>query len=178
MNKQIETIECKALVSVPEFNIKKGNIYIIKRDHPLWSMFQDTKIFEHVTDPAKTLRIGDFVVMEGRFEYNGRPKRVNKSLGIIVSIVPGDGRYIITIHNYDGRNYTYNTKSIGRDHTDNKCLRTDIRVYWFLNSSGSICHTFEGKDRAADDFRRRAGNMFDSHDEAYHRYEQIIGRDC
>lgn len=34
MAKIAETFECKALINAPEFNISKGNIYIVRPDHP------------------------------------------------------------------------------------------------------------------------------------------------
>ena len=176
MAKIAETFECKALINAPEFNISKGNIYIVRPDHPLRSMFLDKNLFERMDDPAKVIKIGDAVLMDGTFEYEGRLQRVKKSLADIIAIEPINNGYKVTLRNANGCTYCHYTKSIGKDHNDNRCICMNVKIYWFISSTGAICRTYEGKDRTVDDFRRKAHDMFDSHEQALKRYETIIGR--
>lgn len=173
-------MEFVARVDVPGFNITKGAHYIVDDNHPFYSLCLNTEIFEPMNDPDKILKVGDSVIMDGKFidgkvPNMGSSVRVKTTLADISGIEPSPTGYNIILHGLNGRFYHYRTKSICRDHQDNKCLNTKVKIYWFISSAGIISRTYTGKNDSADLFRKRSGNMFDTLEQAHVKYDEIMG---
>ena len=74
---------------------------------------------------------------------------------------------------------TYTIKEVnGSDVVNNLTeanLTIPVKVYWFFNSEGSKCITYEGQNCKADEFRKMSNNYYDSKEAIDLAYAQMEG---
>lgn len=162
----------KAIIAMPEFSIKKGDVITRDNTSGRYSISDGTilptylKLDSCVMLPiTQTLNIGDVITVD----ENRIPKGYSKGLYKVVDYYPKQEKYLVSALHGDTR-FTLN----GNDIKLSEKYLKKAEVYYFLDSKGIIQMTYTGKDKSADDWRTISYNIYKTKEDAQKHKEALV----
>lgn len=153
----------KAIVSIPEFGIKKGDIIVFDRTARNYSIESTGRVLPEYLN----LRPGKEIQLVMQFHATGTivvpndgciPKTFPTGMYVIADFYSRQEKYKLVPISQVGKDY----QSITLPDSKFKAVKT----YYFISSTGTVQMTYLGKDKNADDWRAANNNVFKSKDEA------------
>lgn len=190
----------KALVDFPAFDIFAGRTYTLENMTPDQKSLKDVgTVFCKTRDTTNDIQVDAYYKITGVLVNLKMSKRNNHCVpgthilgervrdlivhvtGVSNTPMFGTDVYAVLVTGMDGTRYTAyvpstDIRDLNTPNTRTKYGVTMIPgvVYFFISSKGSICRTVYDRDKAADEFRMKTGNCFDTHDKAHMVYKAIM----
>lgn len=162
----------KAIVAMPEFKIKKGDVILRNNTSGRYMTVDNTllptylKLDSCVMIPInQQFGIGDVVIVAESQIPNGFSKGLYK----VVDYYPKQEKYVVSALHGDTR-----TTLKGNEIKVSEKYLKAAEVYYFLDSKGHPQMTYAGKDKEADEWRAVIYNVYKTKEDAQKHKEELI----